>query len=211
MGDLCHRWSGASGGSVVAHMSVVLSGQFDTAQLPKIANEPVTITVARSVLPGWEAEYLRWASDVLSVVVNFPGCLGAGLLHPGPEGGDHQTVFRFVDGMHLRAWERSPERAELMARAQRFITSERLQRTVGVESFFDLPARAEPHRPLWKRIVTDVAWVFPIALFISLVVAPGLARLPLLARVLASTVIITVVMRLAIGPVRNRIRARRRL
>jgi antibiotic biosynthesis monooxygenase (ABM) superfamily enzyme len=192
-------------------MNAVLSGPFDTAQLPKIAAEPVTITVARSVLPGWEQEYLRWAAEVVSAVVEFPGCLGAGLLHPGPEGGDYQTVFRFVDGLHLRAWERSPERAELMAKAAWFITSERIQRTVGVESFFDLPARAEPRRPLWKRILVDIAWVYPVSLLLALVVAPGLTRLPVLARVLVSAFLVTIALRLVVGPVRSRLRARRRL
>lgn len=192
-------------------MTAVLSGPFDTAKLPKIASEPVTLTVARSVLPGWEPEYLRWASDVVAAVVEFPGCLGAGVLHPGPEGGAYQIVFRFVDGVHLRRWERSPERADLMARAAWFVTSERVQRTVGVESFFDLPARAEPKRPLWKRILVDIAWVYPISLLLALVVAPGLARLPVGARVLTTAFLVTLALRLVVSPVRARLRSRRRL
>ena len=36
-------------------MSLPLSGSFDTAELPRIASEPVTVTVARTVAPGWEA------------------------------------------------------------------------------------------------------------------------------------------------------------
>ena len=192
-------------------MTLVLSGPFDTAELPKVASEPVTLTVARSVQPEWEAEYQRWASDVVSLVLDFPGCLGAGVLNPGPSGGDFQTVFRFVDGVHLRAWERSPERAEMMDRAERFVTSTRVTRTVGIESFFDLPARAEPKRPFWQRVLTDVAWVYPVSLALALVVAPGLASLPLMARVLASAALVTVVLRLVVGPMRSRLRRRRTL
>jgi uncharacterized protein len=190
-------------------MALALSGPFDTAQLPRIAPEPVTITVARTVAPGREAEYEAWTKDVIDVLSKFHGCLGAGVLHPGPDGGDHQFVFRFVDGIHLREWERSPQRAMLMDRSRDFVTSERITRTVGVENFFELPARAEPKRSLWRRIVTDVAWVYPIGIASSLVVAPRITELPLEVRVVISTLLITAVMRLGVGPLRSKLRAKR--
>ena len=190
-------------------MALALSGPFDTAQLPRIAPEPVTLTVARTVAPGREAEYEAWTKDVIDTLSKFHGCLGAGVLHPGPDGGDHQFVFRFVDGLHLREWERSPQRATLMERSRDFITSERITRTVGVENFFELPDRAEPKRRLWHRIVTDVAWVYPIGIASSVVVAPRIAELPLEVRVVISTLLITAVMRLAVGPLRSKLRSKR--
>ena len=139
------------------------------------------------------------------------GCLGAGVLHPGPDGGEHQIIIRFVDGLHLRQWERSPERAALMARAAGFVEKERIQRTVGIDNWFELSDRAEPKRPLWGRIATDVAWVYPVAIVISLLVAPRIAELPFAVRVTISTLLITAVMRLAVGPLRSRLRSRRTL
>jgi antibiotic biosynthesis monooxygenase (ABM) superfamily enzyme len=192
-------------------MSVALSGSFDTEQLPRIAPEPVTVTVARTIRPGFEAQYLQWADDVVATLRTVHGCLGAGVLLPGPDGGDHQIVFRFIDGIKLREWERSKPRADLMARAETFVLAERITRTVGVESFFDLPERAEPKRPLAARIFTDVAWVYPVAIASSILVAPLLAGLPLWLRVVLSSLIITVVMRLAVGPMRHRLRRRRSL
>jgi antibiotic biosynthesis monooxygenase (ABM) superfamily enzyme len=190
-------------------MALALSGPFDTAQLPRIAPDPVTVTVARTVKPGFEAEYDEWTRDVVDTLSRYHGCLGAGVLHPGPDGGDHQFVFRFVDGIHLREWERSPQRAALMAKATRFVTSERVTRTVGVENFFELPGRAEPKRSLWHRIVTDVAWVYPVAIASSLIVAPRIAELPTEVRVVISSLLITVVMRLAVGPLRTKLRSKR--
>lgn len=190
-------------------MALALSGPFDTAQLPRIAPDPVTVTVARTVVPGREADYEAWADDVIETLSKFHGCLGAGVLHPGPDGGDHQFVFRFVDGIHLREWERSPQRAALMERASEFVISERITRTVGVENFFELPARAEPPRSLWHRIVTDVAWVYPVAIVSSIVVAPRIAELPTEVRVVISSLLITLVMRLAVGPLRTKLRSKR--
>ncbi len=192
-------------------MSLTLSGPFDTAQLPRIAGEPVTVTVARSIRPGLEGAYADWADDALETLSRVDGCLGAGVLNPGPAGGDHQLVFRFVDGVSLRAWERSPERAALMERAQEFVLSERITRTVGVENFFELPDRAEPPRSWWGRIVTDVAWVYPVAIVSSIVVAPRIAELPMEVRVVISSLLITAVMRLAVGPLRSKLRAKRTL
>ena len=192
-------------------MSLPLSGSFDTSQLPRIAADPVTVTVARRVTPGHEAQYLRWADQVVATLRTVHGCLGAGVLHPGPDGGEHQIVFRFVDGVHLRKWERSPEREALMAQTKGFVLTERIQRTVGVEEWFELPERAEPKRSFWHRVVTDVLWVYPVAIISSLFIAPRIARLSVEVRVVISTLLITLVMRMAVGPLRSRLRARRTL
>ena len=61
-------------------MSFQLSGSFDTSQLPRVAADPVTVTVARTVVPGHEAKYLRWADQVVATVRTMHGCLGAGAL-----------------------------------------------------------------------------------------------------------------------------------
>ena len=192
-------------------MSLALSGSFDTGQLPRIAPDPVTVTVARTVAPGFEAQYLQWTEEVVAVLRTVHGCLGAGVLHPGPDGGEHQIVFRFVNGLQLREWERSPEREMLMARAEGFVLSERVQRTVGIDDWFELSTRAEPKRPLWSRIVTDVAWVFPVAVASGLLIGPRVATLPFALRATISTVAITAAMRVAVGPFRRRLRARRTL
>lgn len=192
-------------------MNTLLSGPFDTSQLPRIAAAPVTVTVSRAIAPGREVEFGQWAETMAERARAFPGSLGAGVLHPGPDGGDFQIVFRFVDGLALRLWERSPQRAVLLAEADQFVTSERVHRTVGVEQWFDLPARSEPARPLWRRIVHDLLWVYPVALLASVFVAPLLARLPVEARTLLSAGLITLVMRLAVGPMRSRLRSRRQL
>ena len=192
-------------------MATNLSRSFDTAQLLRIAPDPVTVTVARTVAPGFEAQYVQWTEDVVTELRKFHGCLGAGVLHPGPDGGEYQITFRFVDGIRLREWERSPQRAALMARAAAFVSHERIQRTVGVDNWFELSERAEPWRPVWGRIVNDVAWVYPIAILISLVVAPRIAELPVAVRVTISTLLITAVMRLAVGPMRSKLRSRNTL
>ena len=195
----------------ISVMNATLSGPFDTSQLPRIASAPVTVTVSRSIAPGREKDFTLWAEAMATRARSFPGSLGAGVLHPGPDGGDFQIVFRFVDGLALRMWERSPQRMTLLAEADEFVTAERVQRTVGIEDWFEMAQRAEPARPLWKRIATDVMWVYPVALLASVLIAPHLARIPLLGRTALTVGVITLVMRTAVGPVRSKLRAKRTL
>lgn len=192
-------------------MELQLTGPFVTDQLPRVAGEPVTITVARTVKPGCEALFLAWQSEMVAAVMEQPGCLGATVLHPGPDGGAYQTVFRFADGLFLRAWERSEVRADLMDRGSHYVTEERIQRTVGVESWFRAPSHAEKPRPWWKRLLVETAWVYPLSLIMSLFVAPGLMALPIIARVLVSSVLFYLVARITIGPLRRHLRSKRTL
>jgi uncharacterized protein len=191
-------------------MSVPLSGPFDTGQLPRLAPYPVTVTVARTVAPGKEAEFLRWADEIVAAVREFPGCLGAAALHPGADGGEYQIIVRFSDGLMLRVWERSAIRNELMDRAEQFVTGARVQRTVGVEEWFDAAGLAEPKRPMWKKLSIDVAWVYPAALIFSVFLAPLLVKIPLGIRVLTSLAIVTIVMQFVVMPIRKRLRDKRR-
>jgi antibiotic biosynthesis monooxygenase (ABM) superfamily enzyme len=190
-------------------MSLPLSGPFDTGQLPRIAAHPVTVTVARTIAPGWEAEFLRWADELVTAAREFPGCLGAAVLHPGADGGEYQIIVRFSDGLRLRTWERSAIRNELMERSDQFVTGTRMQRTVGVEEWFNATGLAEPKRPLWKKLSIDVAWVYPAALIISVLLAPLLVKIPPVVRVLASIAVVTLVMQFIVQPIRKRLRAHR--
>jgi uncharacterized protein len=189
-----------------------LSGAFDTSELPKIAAEPVTVTVSRTVVPGRETDFEAWAETLTARVEHFPGSLGAGVLRPGPDGGPYHVIFRFKDALALREWERSPQRLVLLSKLEGIVEVDetRVQRTVGVDSWFGLPERAEPRRGFVKSVFTDVAWVYPVALTSAFVVAPHLTPLPVQVSTLLSAGLITVVMRGGVGPMRKRLRSRRR-
>ncbi len=188
-----------------------LTGPFDTAELPRISREPVTVTVERTVVPGREVDFEVWAHDVQRVLASFPGFLGAGVLRPGDGGGQYQIVFRFNDPVSLRRWERSEERAEHLARLESLVLDTRVQRTVGVEEWFVAPAHAQPQRRAWHQIMVDVAWVYPVATGVSLFLSPRLTAIPLLLRIALTTTFITAVMLLGVTPLRRWRRGRRTL
>ena len=183
-----------------------LTGPYDTSELPRMGAGPVTVTVSREIVPGRERDFEQMTQQLERDIVSFPGCLGVGVLRPGPAGGEYQIVFRFTDPVSLRRWERSAERAEALARMEPLIIDTRVQRVHGVEEFFELPSLVKPKQHWYRRLFGDVAWVFPVSLTVSLLISPHLVFLPLAPRVLSIVFIMTLLMSFAVEPFRGRVR-----
>lgn len=188
-----------------------LTGPFDTSKLPRIAPGAATIIIARTIAPGAETRFNEWAERMVTVVTAWPGCLGAAVLRPGPESDEYHMVFRFVDAVHLRNWERSDEREALRAEVDDIIIAERLTVTSGSDEFFTAQTSARPRRSRLLHFVLDIAWVYPLALGVSILLSPYLAALPAVERVLLTTVVIGIGTRLAAGPLKRRVERRRML
>lgn len=189
-------------------MSLPLTAPFATSELPRLGIDPVTVTVSRDIAPGREADFEAWAEDVEEALVGFPGCLGVGVLKAAEDGGRYHVVFRFTDLVALRRWERSPERQALLSRLEECVLATRVQRTVGVDHWFDAPALVERPRPWWRRWLGDVAWITPMALVMTFVVGPHLTFVPVVARVVVTTLATTAFVGFALMPVRRRLRTR---
>lgn len=190
----------------MAHTS--LTGAYNTGRITKIADEPVTVTVSRTALPGKDAALEAWAERAVTMLADFPGSLGVGVLRPGEPGGEWHVVFRFVDGLALREWERSAERAVLIAEVDHLAVDMKVQRTVGVDNWFDLPDRALPKRGFWHRVVGDALWVYPVTLTIALFIAPYLPKMATGVRVLVSGLLIGAMTQVTTAPIRKRLRRR---
>lgn len=190
-----------------------LTGNFDTTQLPRIAPGSVTVTIARRILPGREGEFMAWCTRMLESVRRAPGCLGATNLNPGIESDEYQMVFRFVDAIHLRRWERSDEREQLLEEVEPLLHSSRVTVTAGTDQFFDAQTSAEHprYRSPFVRFIRDLAWVYPITLFVAVGLAPHLARFSVWQRALLTTAFVGATSQLASRPIRQRIEKRRRL
>lgn len=190
-----------------------LTGQFDTTQLPRIAPGSVTVTIARKIVPGHEGEFTAWCTRMLKSVREAPGCLGATTLSPGIESDEYHMVFRFVDAIHLRRWERSDMREQLLDEVEPMLASSRVTVTAGTNQFFEVQTTAEHPRyqsPI-IRFIRDLAWVYPITLFVAVGLAPHLARFSVWQRALLTTAFVGATSQLASRPIRRRLSKRRRL
>ena len=188
-----------------------LTGNFETGRLPKIAPGTVTITIARVPKRHHIEEFEQWCAEMQNAVHDAPGCLGATILRPEGGSNTYQMVFRFADVLSLRQWERSEVRQALRDRGDDLIESERVTATAGTEEFFNALGEVDRHRSKTGRFVADVAWVYPVALISSIALAPHLAKLAILPRVLVSTALIGATSKYATGPIRKWWRRRRML
>jgi antibiotic biosynthesis monooxygenase (ABM) superfamily enzyme len=188
-----------------------LTGSFDTEKLPRIAPGSVTVTIARTVKPGCSAQFMVWSDEIVATVRAFPGCLGATMLHPGKDSDEYHIVFRFIDAMHLRQWERSAERNAILAKSDDLILAERVTVTAGDEEFFAAQTQVAPHRTKIGGFLSEVAWVYPLALGFTIILGPALGSLSVFVRALIFTALIGLTSRLAVAPFRVRWHRRRML
>jgi antibiotic biosynthesis monooxygenase (ABM) superfamily enzyme len=188
-----------------------LTGGFETSKLPQIARGAVTVTVARRVKPGTSAAFSAWSDEMAAAVRAFPGCLGATTLHPGSDSDEYHMVFRFVDAVHLRRWERSTQREDLLARLDDVLVSERVTVTAGNDEFFALQASAMPERTAFGRFMAEIAWIYPVAFGLTLVLGSSLGHIPAWLRALVFTALVALASRLAVVPLRSRVNRRRML
>ncbi len=147
--------------------------------------EPVTVTVARVVHPPQQEAFERWAAEIQELLASFPGNLGSSLLRPGPGSDEFHLVFRFTDDEALSAWERSPERADALARVHQLVEDSRTARAVGLESFFAVPARPGP---AWRSWLLTVAVVLLFTTSFQLAAVPFVGEWPWPLRLLLSAV-----------------------
>ena len=188
-----------------------LTGNFKTGQLPKIAKGTVTIAIERTPRPDTVAEFEQWCDDMLDAVQEAPGCLGATTLRPAKASDSYQMVFRFIDVLHLRQWEKSEVRQKLRERADELVESERVTVTAGTEQFFSALGEVDRHRTRLGRFIADVAWVYPVALIFTVWLAPYLAKVDVLWRVLISSALIGATSKYTTSPIRRWWRRRRML
>ncbi len=136
--------------------------------------EPITITVARDVAPGREADFLDWAETMFSIAGFHEGYLGGGILRPGMADEPWHMIYRFRDPDSFAQWEHSPDRTKHLAAGEAFMHHKAERRFTGLETWFALPEQATEVPARWKMAIVSFAAALPLSLLVNLVVAPRL-------------------------------------
>jgi antibiotic biosynthesis monooxygenase (ABM) superfamily enzyme len=165
---------------------------------PPARPDPVTVTIARRVAPGREADFEVFSSALTRAATKHAGFLGAGMLRPGHVGDPWHVVFRFDSPEHLHGWEFSAERAALLAAGEDLVNSTDVQRVTGLETWFALPERTAPAPPRWKMFAVSVVAIFVLQLLFN--VALGPLDLPVVLRVALVAVAVTAIMTWLVMP-----------
>ena len=173
---------------------------------------PITVAVERRVDADRQAEALAWVQTGTSLASRMPGYLGSGWVRGSPASSLWYTLYRFADADSLAGWESSPERHWWLRSGEEFVHDARVERRTGIEGWFDVPASSlldhptplgpRPAPPRWKQAVTIWLGFFPTNLVFTLLVSllPVWGVVPLVARVLITTVVLTPVMTYVVLP-----------
>jgi hypothetical protein len=117
-------------------------------------------------------------------------------------------LYRFDSAESLAGWEASSQRRWWLDSAQGLVGESRKERRTGIEGWFDEPQvdDVEDLRPMpaapprWKQAVMIWFAFFPLSLLVSWALARVAPDLPLVVRVLTSTVLMTPVMTYLVLP-----------
>ncbi|TQO19330.1 hypothetical protein FB472_0874 [Rhodoglobus vestalii] len=178
-------------------------------------NTPITVSIERTVDPARIAEATAWMQTGINLATGYPGFLGSGWVRAGPNTTTWHMLYRFTDAAALSHWEQSPERAWWLQSGSGFAREKRSERRTGIEGWFDEPTEVTVEHtggvddvpPRWKQAVTIWLGFFPLNLLFTYLVTmlvPGWDLLPLVVRVLLTTVCLTPVMVYALLPLVTR-------
>src|SRR3954463_2294071 len=137
------------------------------------SQKPVTVVVTRVVRPNKEDEFARWADEVDSAAARFDGHLGGVRLHDAQ--GMNHLIYQFDSEEHLKAWEASPRRRELLREGDQYSKPER-STSQGLHTWFDIPGSSVSQR--WKNFLLTWAAAYPILLVLNLGLTALVPQLP---------------------------------
>jgi antibiotic biosynthesis monooxygenase (ABM) superfamily enzyme len=155
--------------------------------------EPVTVTVARRIAAGREADFEDWSDELTAAAANYAGFLGAGRLRPSRVGDPWHVVFRFDSAEHLREWEVSPERTAMLRAGEHLVEATDMHRVSGLETWFSLPGRTAPAPPKWKMFLVSATVFYLLNLALSLTYGWALDGWPVPLHIILISVPVTAI------------------
>jgi len=160
----------------------------------------VTVSLSRSVAPANVQSFEAAIRQLITAASRQPGHLSAQVLRGAhsPQGRNYHIIYRFEDLASLRAWDESPERLELAARAEALSIGQPRQELTGMEAWFDLPTAAAPPRHIMALLTLAAIW--PLVSASPWIVGPLVAPLPYLLRTAITSALIVAAMTYAVMP-----------
>lgn len=176
-------------------------------------SDPITVSIRREVDPARIPEVTAWVQTGVNLANRYPGFLGSGWVRADGDSHVWHMLYRFDSEQTLTAWETSAEREWWRSTGDDLVLSERTRRRSGIEGWFDEPATgnitvpnasgtgttnvAVVHTPpRWKQAVSIWLGFFPVNLAFNYAAdpVPGWDVLPLWARSVISTLVLTPIM-----------------
>ncbi|HKD25818.1 MAG TPA: antibiotic biosynthesis monooxygenase [Xanthobacteraceae bacterium] len=165
-----------------------------------LPDEAVAVVLSLHVPPANIAAFDRVLRELIDAARRKGRISGEVLRGPtGPSGRVYHVIYRFADEQSLRAWETSPERRALAARAESLATRAARNQLTGMEAWFDIPSGlSTPSRQRMAALTWIGIW--PLVSITLWLVAPLYAKLPFLLRTALTSVLLVCAMTYVVMP-----------
>jgi uncharacterized protein len=165
---------------------------------------PLTVAVTWKVRKGREKEFEAWRHEIAGAALEFPGHMGVNVILPSSDRREYVVIFRFDTYEHLRAWQESDIRRELLKKAEPFRENEPSYRLEsGLEYWFTPLGSASP--PRWKMALVTIVGVWPASMLVPWLLNPLISGLPAALNALLVAVGIVILLTWVIMPALVRI------
>lgn len=137
-----------------------------------VSDPLVTVVVSNRVGDGQEQAFLDWHTTMTEAESRYPGFRGSEVFRP-IEGiqDEWTTIYRFDTAEHLDAWLTSPERRQLLDRAQfGEFTLRTIDQSFG--NWFSFGGSAAPPPSNFKTSIAVWLGLYPTVVLLSLLTAP---------------------------------------
>jgi uncharacterized protein len=150
-----------------------------------MASEAITVSVTRTVKPGYEPAFETALHEFVQRSLILPGQQGVHIMRPAPGSASREygIVRKFADRAALTAFHESTEYQTWVQSVRDFTEGDpRTEELSGLESWFTLPGAPLRAFPRWKMAVATFLGVFPVATVLALTLSPRIASWPFLLR-----------------------------
>ncbi|MGG3194920.1 antibiotic biosynthesis monooxygenase [Priestia aryabhattai] len=132
----------------------------------------VTTIVTWEIQEGKEKEFEAWRHEIEAAATKFPGHLGVNLIVPNNKSMEYTVIFRFDTYEHLRAWQESDIRRDLLKRAESFQTTDPTYKTENSLAYWFVNPKLPVPPPKWKMSIITVLGVWPLSKLVPIVIGP---------------------------------------
>jgi len=145
---------------------------------------PVTVSIARKVIAGREADYENWVKGITAEALRYPGHMGVNVIRPTSASREYVTIFRFDTYQHQQDWESSALRGHWLEQLTGIVEGpDSVRKDSGMEFWFSLPELPAAHPSPHKMALVLFVVVYTLIVLINLTLGPLMVDWPYLARV----------------------------
>jgi uncharacterized protein len=166
------------------------------------ANEtgPLTVVVTWRVRKGREKEFEAWRHEIASAALQFPGHMGVNVILPSGAGREYRVIFRFDTYEHLRVWQDSDIRRELLKKAEPFRETPPSYRLESGLEYWFAPPGVPTSPPRWKMALVTVVGVWPAGMLVPWLLRPLIGGVPSVLQALLGAAGIVILLTWVIMP-----------